>query len=76
VHFDFKLEASAAQASIQLSEELAELALERECVETSEFTIRKKIYDELCQVATEICLYGNNAFCDKPERKKPYRPLR
>ncbi|HEX2956442.1 MAG TPA: hypothetical protein VHO70_06415 [Chitinispirillaceae bacterium] len=64
------------QAYLKLSAEVADLALDRECVETREFTIRKKIYDELCQVATEICLYGNNTFCDKPERKWPYRPLR
>jgi hypothetical protein len=76
VHFDFMLEERAAQACKQLSEAIANLALEREGVETREFTTRKKIYDELCQVATEICLYGNNAFCDKPERKNPYRPLR
>ncbi|HEX2959075.1 MAG TPA: hypothetical protein VHO70_19725 [Chitinispirillaceae bacterium] len=76
VHFDFKLEERAVQACVKLSAEVADLALDRECVETREFTIRKKIYDELCQVATEICLYGNNAFCDKPERKRLYRPLR
>lgn len=76
VHFDFNLEERAVQACVKLSAEVAELALDRECVETKEFTARKKIYDELCKVATEICLYGNNAFCDKPERKRPYRPLR